>query len=313
MAKRFLDNGIFKNPSFKELPPKLKLFYIYLICECDHCGIYTVELDVASVRIGEQITVNDAQNYLGNKIVPIDNGKRWFLPQFIFLQYGNLNATNKLHYAVRKQLAIYNLLEVLNLYEKSQTVTELLPNSYVTPKDKDKDKVKDKVKDSRGGMGGTKNPKKTPVAEKPIFKPLDEADTPSGTDIPNEGRNEPTSDYTRFMEAYHKFIQNRGTPFRINGGDGKALKEIIEYLNSVDTVRQGLRNSYDLWTFILDNWSNLDNWQQTQTQLRQINSQLPNIIEKLKMHYNGKPKQNNQTGATVANLANALRDAIKNG
>ena len=97
MAKRFLDNGIFKNPSFKELPPKLKLFYIYLICECDHCGIYTVELDVASVRIGEQITVSDAQNYLGNKIVPIDNGKRWFLPQFIFFQYGNLNATEAMY------------------------------------------------------------------------------------------------------------------------------------------------------------------------------------------------------------------------
>jgi hypothetical protein len=308
MAKRFLDNQLFKNTTFKGLPPKIKLFYVYLICECDHCGLWSVELDVASVRIGEQITEAEVKKYLGEKIIPIDNGSKWFLPQFVTFQYGNLTAGNKLHVSVRKELNKYNLL---TLIENNQTPTEGLPNPYVSIKDKDKDKDRDKVKDKDKekavkieltGWDAQDTPENT------VINPLQSETVETDTEVPNES----TSDYKRFMEVYHTFIKNRGIPFRITGADGKALKLIIKYLNEVDAVKQGNKTPCEVWEFILDNWNNLDTWQQTQNQLRQINAQLPNIIEKLKQYYNGKSKVNYQQNA-VTNLVNALRSTIKNG
>lgn len=300
MAKRFLDNQLFKNPTFKGLPLKVKLFYIYLICEVDHCGIWSVELDVAGVRIGQEITEADVKTYLNNKVISIDNGTKWFLPQFITFQYGNLTAGNKLHNAVRNELIKWDLLKYV---ENNQTVTEGLGNPNVTIKDKDKEKDKDKKKE-KDKERGAENVVNILHNENGNYKPLD-------TDEDLGGGNSGQDGYRGFMAVYNTFIKGRGIPFRITGADGKALKDIIKYLGDVDTVKQGNKTPLEVWEFILSNWDNLDNWQQTQTQLRQINAQLPNIIEKLKQYYNGKSKSNyNQN--TVANLANTLRNAIKN-
>lgn len=60
MAKRFIDTNIFKKGFLKQLPPSAKLFYIYLFCECDHYGIWNVEMDVAEVRLGISLEIGRA-------------------------------------------------------------------------------------------------------------------------------------------------------------------------------------------------------------------------------------------------------------
>lgn len=83
---------------------------------------------------------------------------------------------------------------------------------------------------------------------------------------------------------------------RITGSDAKSLKDIIAYLKDIPSVKNGEKDIYQTFEFILNNFGNLDKWMQTQTQLRQINSQLPNIINQLKNHYNGRKITNdNQT------------------
>ena len=300
MAKRFIDTNIFRKSFIKTIPVEAKLFYVYLFCECDHCGVWEVEFEVAKVRLGlSYLTEAEVLNYFNDKIVVFNNGSKWFLPQFVKFQYGELKANNKIHKSVLNNLTKFNLIEVLNNYDDFKE----LVNPYQTIKDKVKDKVKDKETDkdkdnpeiNLNGLNGetvlntgvsTSKRKSTVKTDK------------------NAVKNEL---YQQFITAYSNFIKNRGLPVSISSADGTAVKSIITYLQGIETVKNGGKNPLDLWQFILDNWGKLSNWLQTQIQLRQINSQLPNIIEHLRT--NGKQANNN----SAHELAETLRNVIKNG
>ena len=71
-----------------------------------------------------------------DKIVIFDNGDKWFIPDFIDFQYGELNPNSNVHKSVISLLQRYNL----EGYVKG---LQTLPN---TVQDKDKAIVKDKVK-----------------------------------------------------------------------------------------------------------------------------------------------------------------------
>jgi hypothetical protein len=52
MAKRFIDTDLFRKPFMRSLEAPYKALWIYLLCECDHAGVWVVELDVAQIRMG---------------------------------------------------------------------------------------------------------------------------------------------------------------------------------------------------------------------------------------------------------------------
>jgi len=153
MAKRFIDTGTFRTGFLRSLPPEYKLFYLYLLCECDHCGIWSVEIDVAELRIGAKIDLNQARKYFQNQVIEFEDGQKWFIPGFISFQYGSIDEQrNKIHQSIYNTLNTNNLLQYLNsinegLPNPSVTVTEPFPKGEVTPKYKYKDKEKDKDKD----------------------------------------------------------------------------------------------------------------------------------------------------------------------
>lgn len=157
MAKRFIDTGTFRTGFLRSLPPEYKLFYLYLLCECDHCGIWSVEIDVAELRIGAKIDLNQARKYFQNQVIEFEDGQKWFIPGFISFQYGSIDEQrNKIHQSIYNTLNTNNLLQYLNsinegLPNPSVTVTEPFPKGEVTPiykyKDKEKDKDKDKEKE----------------------------------------------------------------------------------------------------------------------------------------------------------------------
>lgn len=112
-----------------------------------------------------------------------------------------------------------------------------------------------------------------------------------------------------FIKAYTDFMTERQLPSRITPADAAALKAITAYLRKVDTVQAGSKTALELWQFILTNWHHLSAWQQAQLQPRQINAQLPNIIETIKQAYNGKkPSPNGHNSA--ASLAQAIRAGL---
>jgi len=134
MGKRFTDTEKWKKHFIKSLSTVNKLFFLYILDECDHAGIWHVEEEIASIRIGENIDIEQAKKELGKHIVEFDNKEKWFIPYFIEFQYGELNPTVNVHRSVLSKLKKYKLNK--HLMNCSQAV-----------KDKDKDKVIDKDKD----------------------------------------------------------------------------------------------------------------------------------------------------------------------
>lgn len=136
MAKRFTDTGKWKKDFIKSLPVKMKLLWFYILDDCDHAGIWEVDLDVASLRIGETITYEEAFAALGSKIRVISKMK-WFVEDFIFFQYGDLKETNNMHRSVIAVLKKYNI-------DLNKPLSS--PSQGAKDKEKEKDKVKDKEK-----------------------------------------------------------------------------------------------------------------------------------------------------------------------
>lgn len=142
MAKRFTDTEKWKKPFIRTLPAPYKLLWFYILDDCNHAGIWEVDIEVASIRIGEEVQAEKALHIFGDRVQKISENK-WFLPDFIFFQYGELNEKNRLHLSVIQILNKYNIKPLISPLEGA----------------KEKDKEKDKEKE-KGGMG-----EKTPEPE----------------------------------------------------------------------------------------------------------------------------------------------------
>ena len=134
--KRFVDCDIWGKKWFRELPPKTKLFYFYMITKCDHAGMYDVDLELAAFQIGMPISSTDINKVL--KHIKIVKDDKWWIKGFVDFQYGELRDTNNAHISV---------IKILNRYGIKTGADEGLTSSSQADQDKDKDKDKDKEKD----------------------------------------------------------------------------------------------------------------------------------------------------------------------
>jgi len=141
MAKRMTDTDKWKKRFLRELKPQHKLLWFYILDDCNHAGIWDVDIEVASIRVGEELIYDMLPQAFLDKIVIFDNGDKWFIPEFIDFQYGELNPNSNVHKSVIALLEKYNLEGYM---KGSQGVQSTLNN-----KDKDKDIVKAKVKVKR--------------------------------------------------------------------------------------------------------------------------------------------------------------------
>ena len=108
MAKRMTDTDKWKKRFIRELKPKHKLLWLYILDDCNHAGIWEIDLDVASKREGEAVGYKDLDVF-GNKIIMFDNNEKCFIPDFIDFQYGELNPNSNVHKSVILLLSRYNL------------------------------------------------------------------------------------------------------------------------------------------------------------------------------------------------------------
>ena len=94
-----------------------------------------------------------------------------------------------------------------------------------------------------------------------------------------EGAN-PPSLYVLFLDEWFAFYNRLfGFAPKFTGADGKALKQIITYLtnNSADETE-----ALSTWQYLLQNWQQLDEFHQRNTDLKYINSQLNKILQNAK-------------------------------
>lgn len=135
MAKRFTDTDKWKKSFIKSLPAEYKLFWFYVLDDCDHAGVWHIDMEIAEMRLGIKLSLEKARGFFLGKVVEFDNRTKWFLLDFISFQYGDLSEKNKMYKPVISVLKKYNLIEHISpIY-----------GGKVKEQDKEKDIVKDKV------------------------------------------------------------------------------------------------------------------------------------------------------------------------
>ncbi len=154
MAKRFIDTDLFRKPLMRSLQAPYKVLWVYLLCECDHAGIWDVELDVAAMRLGVKIDPAKCLAAFGTAIVEIDGGKKWWIPEFVAFQYGTLNPANKVHASVLSMLGKHDI------NPNDQGATKPLASPLEGAKEKDT--VKDMVNVKEEHAGAEAKPRKGP-------------------------------------------------------------------------------------------------------------------------------------------------------
>jgi len=134
MAKRFTDTDKWKKRWFSELPKDYKIFWLYLLDDCNHAGIWNVEIEVAKIRLNIKINESNALQNYGNRILPFDNQTKWFISDFIEYQYGTLSIACKPHKPIIELLTKYDLLKKLS-------------KGYPIPFQENAERVKEKEKE----------------------------------------------------------------------------------------------------------------------------------------------------------------------
>ena len=112
MAKRMTDSDKWKKGFIRGLAPKYKLFWLYILDDCTHAGIWETDFEVASIRIGSKVTEAEAVRVMSSHIVIFDGGNKWFIPSFIDFQYVSLNENSRVHQSVIKALDKYDVYNI---------------------------------------------------------------------------------------------------------------------------------------------------------------------------------------------------------
>lgn len=129
MAKRFVDTTIWiQNKWFRKLDPKHKILWFYLLTSCDQVGVWEEDIELASILIGHEYTIDDL-NMFGDRLKKF-NGKKYWIVDFINFQYGILQEGGK----NRPHQSYIDLLKKHRLY---------IDYTYSIHRDKDKEKEQD--------------------------------------------------------------------------------------------------------------------------------------------------------------------------
>ena len=117
MAKRFTDTEKWKKGFVRRLPPAYKLLWLYMLDDCDNAGVWQVEVEVASIRLGVKVNENEALKLFGNNVISFDEGTKWFIKEFVKFQQGvnhisELNDNSNPHKSILRIVEQYNLLSL---------------------------------------------------------------------------------------------------------------------------------------------------------------------------------------------------------
>lgn len=134
MAKRFTDTNKWQKGFFAELSNSMKLAWIYICDNCNHAGIWDVNLKLLSFHLNQKITKQDLAEAFGSKLHWFDNERKIHIQSFIDFQYGELNQANRVHKSILKIL-------------EKEAPSMGLSRGLLAPKDKEKEKEKEKDKE----------------------------------------------------------------------------------------------------------------------------------------------------------------------
>ena len=135
MSKRFTDTEIWGEDWFLDMPNEYKLFWYYMLSNCDHSGIYKVNIKTFSLLNEVKLSSNKALEYFNNgkQRIRVIQTNVWFIEDFFVYQYGEtFNTNNRVHESIKK---------VYQKYQIDLTTIRGLKDHKDGVKDKDKDET----------------------------------------------------------------------------------------------------------------------------------------------------------------------------
>jgi len=145
MAKRFTATEIWGEDWFLDMPNEYKLFWYYMLSNCDHAGLFKVNLSLFCRLLNIKIDSEAALEFFNLKKsrVRVVSETVWFVEDFFAYQYGDiLNLNNRVHESVYKLYNKYNIniLSIRGLNEVKERSRRGQNGDTEGVKDKDKDK-----------------------------------------------------------------------------------------------------------------------------------------------------------------------------
>jgi len=164
MAKRFTDTDKWKKPFIRGLEAPYKLLWFYILDDCDHAGIWIVDLEIASIRCGHTFNEKDILKIFNGQVDVVRKGELWFIRDFIDFQYGTLNPENRAHKSVLDRLKKYKIKPLIS------------PLQGAKDKDKDTDIDKEKRKEQFENFWDLYDNRKDKQKAKSLWMKLSEED-----------------------------------------------------------------------------------------------------------------------------------------
>lgn len=125
MAKRFTATEIWGEDWFLDMPNEYKLFWYYILSNCDHAGLFRVNLRSFCSLLGVNVTSSKALELFntGKQRIRVISESSWLIEDFFVFQYGTtLNEANKVHHSVanlyrRQKIELTSIRGLLDLKE----------------------------------------------------------------------------------------------------------------------------------------------------------------------------------------------------
>jgi hypothetical protein len=109
MGKRLTCTDKWKKKFIRGLPSAYKLLWFFVCDECNVAGIWEVDMEIACVKTGEALDEGEALRVFGDRVRVIDDGKKWWVVDFIDFQYGGLKERSNTYRSVCELLRRYGL------------------------------------------------------------------------------------------------------------------------------------------------------------------------------------------------------------
>lgn len=145
--KRFTETDKWRDPWFRELSGSAKLLWEYLRDNCDKIGLVQVNFRLVSSDCGQKVA-EEHMAELGERVQHFGNG-RYFIPEFIHFQYGELSPACYPHKSIIQMVEERALRKEGTKYFHPETTTlpTTLPTTHKTRQDKN-------VQERNGEDGG---------------------------------------------------------------------------------------------------------------------------------------------------------------
>lgn len=120
-------------------------------------------------------------------------------------------------------------------------------------------------------------------------------------------KEQKTEAFNRIKKTYWDWhVETQGFKPVFDGSDAKGLSKMVNYLFTLDEETDKV---VEMFVFITKNWDDLENFYKKNTRLRQINSNIHNIIAHFK---NGRHNKTGVSDDYLQRLVADLQDTERN-